>query len=70
MPFQILQNMNDSIWKNVYKVNTYQIWTYGKFGGWVANCVEPIKYNNDLAYFKKSSLALFYALGIAHLKRL
>ena len=51
-----LQNMNDSIWKNVYEVDTNQIWTYGKFGGWVANCVEPIKYNNDFKIQKNRKL--------------
>ena len=51
-----LQNMNDSIWKDVYEVNTNQIWTYGKFGGWVANCVEPIKYNNDFKVQKNRKL--------------
>jgi len=51
-----LQNMNDSIWKNVYKVDTNEIWTYGKFGGWVANCVEPIKYNNHFKIQKNRKL--------------
>ena len=51
-----LQNMNDSIWKNVYEVDANQIWTYGKFGGWVANCVEPIKYNNDFKIQKNRKL--------------
>jgi hypothetical protein len=51
-----LQNMNDSIWKNVYKVDNNQIWTYGKFGGWVANCVEPIKYNNVFKIQKNRKL--------------
>ena len=51
-----LQNMNDSIWKNVYEVDANQIWTYGKFGGWVANCVEPIKYNNNFKIQKNRKL--------------
>lgn len=51
-----LQNMNDSIWKNVYEVDTNQIWTYGKFGGWVANCVEPIKYSNEFKTQKNRKL--------------
>jgi hypothetical protein len=51
-----LQNMNDSIWKNVYEVDSNQIWTYGKFGGWIANCVEPIKYNNDFKLQKNRKL--------------
>jgi hypothetical protein len=51
-----LQNMNDSIWNDVYEVDTNQIWTYGKFGGWIANCVEPIKYNNDFKLQKNRKL--------------
>jgi hypothetical protein len=51
-----LQNMNDSIWNDVYEVDTNQIWTYGKFGGWIANCVEPIKYNNDFELQKNRKL--------------
>lgn len=63
-----LQNMNDSIWKNVYKVESNEIWTYGKFGGWVANCVEPIKYNNDFKNQKNrkiyEALPGFYSLSL------